>query len=493
MIVSPSPIGTQVAGIRYTTLSSFVLDFASSTSAKKGNSVTLKNTAPRLSPAQLEANFTDINPPLSPSQALEEGSRCLFCYDAPCIKACPTRINIPMFIHQIVTSDLAGSGKTILDANILGQSCGRVCPTSVLCEGMCVLNAEGKRPVSIGRLQRYAVDHVLKHRLRLFSPGAPTGFRVALIGAGPASLSCAFELRRRGHQTVVFDARSQPGGLNTYGIAAYKMRAQEALREIEMIREMGVEIRNGVTVSKDISFAQLESEFDAIFLGVGLGATDHLKIPGEDLEGSLDSLAFIEQTKSKSFADIVVGCRIAVIGGGNTAIDVVTAAHRLGAEDVCMIYRRGREEMSAFDYEYELAKKDGITFIWQATPTRIIGDRVVEKLECIRTVLGELDASGRRSPQIQPGTEFTLDVDMVVRALGQTKLVQFLRSIPQLELNKGRVVVDENTMQTGNPKYFAGGDCVNGAGEVVDAVAHGKAAAGGIHQMLASSTRRAHA
>jgi dihydropyrimidine dehydrogenase (NAD+) subunit PreT len=455
--------------------------------------VTLKHIAPRLSPAQLEENFADINPPLSPSQALEEGSRCLFCYDAPCIKACPTGINIPMFIHQIVTSDLTGSGKTILDANILGQSCGRVCPTSVLCEGLCVLNAEGKRPVSIGRLQRHAVDHILDNRIKLFSPGAPTGFKVALIGAGPASLSCAFELRRRGHEAVIFDARPQPGGLNTYGIAAYKMRAQEALREIEMIREMGVEIYNGVTVGKDIPFAKLESDYDAIFLGVGLGATDHLKIPGEDLEGSLDSLAFIEQTKAKNFADIVVGSRVAVIGGGNTAIDVVTAAHRLGAEEVFMIYRRGREEMSAFDYEYELAKKDGITFIWQATPTRILGDRAVEKLECVRTALGELDASGRRTPQIQPGTEFTLQVDMVVRALGQTKLVQFLRAISQLELDKGRVVVNEENMQTGNPKYFAGGDCVNGAGEVVDAVAHGKLAASGIHQMLASVPRRAHA
>jgi dihydropyrimidine dehydrogenase (NAD+) subunit PreT len=455
--------------------------------------VTLKQTAPKLTPAQLEANFADINPPLSPSQALEEASRCLFCYDAPCIKACPTAINIPMFIHQIMTADLVGSGRTILDANILGQSCGRVCPTSVLCEGMCVLNAEGKRPISIGRLQRHAVDHILDHRIKLFSPGPSTGYKIALIGAGPASLSCAFELRRRGHAAVIFDARPQPGGLNTYGIAAYKMRADEALREVEMIRDMGVEIRNSIKVGKDISIAQLESEFDAIFLGVGLGTTDHLKIPGEDLEGSLDSLAFIEQTKSKNFADIVVGRRVAVIGGGNTAIDVVTAAHRLGAEEVFMIYRRGPEEMSAFDYEYELAKKDSVTFVWQATPTRIIGDRVVEKLECVHTILGEPDASGRRTPQIRPGSEFTLEVDMVVRALGQTKLVQFLRDIPQIALDSGRIVVNTKTMQTDNPKYFAGGDCVNGAGEVVDAVAHGKLAASGIHQMLAGVTWRAHA
>ncbi len=454
--------------------------------------MTLKQTAPKLSPEQLEANFADINPPLSSSQALEEASRCLFCYDAPCIKACPTAINIPTFIHQIITGDLAGSGKTILDANVLGHSCGRVCPTSVLCEGVCVLNSEGKRPVAIGRLQRFAVDHVLDHKLRLFQPAPPTGFKVALIGAGPASLSCAFELRRLGYAAVIFDARKQPGGLNTYGIAAYKMRAQEAQREVDMIREMGVEIRNGVTVGKDISLAQLEGDFDAIFLGVGLGATDHLKIPGEDLEGSIDSLAFIEQTKSKAFADIVVGRRIAVIGGGNTAIDVVTAARRLGAEEVLMVYRRSSEEMSAFEYEYDLAKKDGVTFVWQAIPTRILGERAVEGLECVRTVLGKPDASGRRSPELLPGSEFILDVDMVVRALGQTKLLEFLRAIPQLQLDRGRIVVSDS-MQTGNPKYFAGGDCVNGAGEVVDAVAHGKAAAAGIHQMLMGITRRAHA
>ena len=455
--------------------------------------MTLKNIAPKLTATQLEANFADINPRLSPAQALEEASRCLFCYDAPCIKACPTRIDVPRFIHQILTTDLVGSAKTILDANILGHSCGRVCPTSVLCEGLCVLNGEGKRPVSIGRLQRYAVDHVLDRGLRLFSPGAATGFRVALIGAGPASLSCAFELRRRGHEAVIYDSRLQPGGLNTYGIAAYKMRASESQRELELISNMGVEIRNGVTVGKDISIAELEAGFDAIFLGIGLGATDELEIPGEELEGSLDSLSFIEQTKSKEFSEVVVGRRVAVIGGGNTAIDVVTAARRLGAEEVFMVYRRSQEEMSAFDYEYELAKKDGVTFIWRAVPKRIIGERVVEKLECLRTVPGEPDTSGRRKPEIQQGSEFTIDVDMVVRALGQTKLTELLMSIPRLRLDRGRVVVDEKTMETGNPKYFAGGDCVNGAGEVVDAVAHGRTAAAGIDEKLASLRRRAHA
>ena len=453
----------------------------------------LKETAPKLPAAELERNFADINPPLTASQALEEGSRCLFCYDAPCQKACPTGIDVPMFIRQILTGNIKGSAKTILEANVLGHSCGRVCPTSVLCEGACVLNGEGKRPVMIGRLQRHAVDHVLDNNISLFAPGKPNGKRVALIGGGPASLSCAFYLRLEGYETVIFDAHPKPGGLNTYGIAAYKMRADESVRETGMIREMGVEFRCGVTVGKDISLAQLEKEYDAVFIGIGLGDTEKLGIEGESLEGSMDALTFIEQTKTRKFTDVTVGKRVAVIGGGNTAIDVATAAKRLGAEDVYMVYRRGREEMSAFDYEYELAQADGVKFIWQTAPVRIMGNGRVEALECERTELGAPDASGRRSPVIVRDSAFTLPVDMVVRALGQMKKTDFLKSISGLQLDCGKIVADEQTLQTGNPKYFAGGDCLGGAAEVVDAVADGKRAAAGIHSFLSAGTRRAHA
>lgn len=453
----------------------------------------LKETAAKLPAEQLEKNFADINPPLTPSQALEAGSRCLFCHDAPCIKACPTGIDIPMFIRQIITGNLKGSAKTILDANMLGHSCGRVCPTSVLCEGACVLNGEGKEPVDIGRLQRYAVDHVLDNNIKLYKPGAPNGMKVALIGGGPASLSCAAELRKRGYGAVIFDAHPEPGGLNTYGIAAYKMRAHEAVRETEMIRELGVEFRQNTMVGKDVTIAQLEKEYDAVFIGIGLGKTDALGIPGEDLSGCMDALTFIEETKKKKFSDVEVGRRVAVIGGGNTAIDVVTAAKRLGAEIVYMVYRRGPQEMSAFEYEYDLAKADGITFVWNAAPKRVIGNAkgLVEALECSRTELGAPDGSGRRSPQIMAGGEFQLQVDMVVKALGQQKKTDFLGQISGVKLDKGRVAVHEETMQTANPKYFAGGDCVNGAGEVVDAVAHGKRAALGIDAML--QQRREHA
>jgi dihydropyrimidine dehydrogenase (NAD+) subunit PreT len=448
----------------------------------------LKDSAPKLPLEQLERNFADINPPLTEAQALEEGSRCLFCHDAPCIKACPTGIDVPQFIRQILTGNRRGSARTILEANILGQSCARVCPTSVLCEGACVLNYEGKRPVEIGKLQRYAVDPIVTGGVQLFRAGKDNGHRVALIGAGPASLACAFELRKLGYRTLIFDANPQPGGLDTYGIAAYKIRAAETLKEIEMIRSLGVEIRSGVAVGKDVSIADLERDYDAIFIGVGLGETDDLQIPGEDLSGCRDAISFIEETKSKSFDKVHIAKRVAVIGGGNTAIDVVTAARRLGAEEVYMVYRRSRDEMSAFDYEYELAKQDSATFVWQALPVRILGNsNGVEALECVRTRRGEKDSSGRSAYVPIPGSEFRLEVGMVVKALGQKRKTEFLNTIPNLELKGGRVVVDLATMRTSNPRYFAGGDCVNGGGEVVDAVAHGKRAAAGIHQALAQN------
>src|SRR5258708_18502540 len=425
-----------------------------------------KDPATKLSLEQLEKNFTDINPPLTEAQALEEGSRCLFCHDAPCIKACPTEIDVPQFIRQILTGNLRGSARTILEANIMGQSCARVCPTSVLCEGACVLNAEGKKPVEIGKLQRYAVDPVIASGMQLFKAGAPNGYRVALIGGGPASLACAAELRKLGYLTVIFDANPQPGGLDTYGIAAYKMRAHEALKEIEMIRTLGVEIRSGVSVGQDVNVADLERDYDAVFIGIVLGGTDDLGIPGEELQGCRDALSFIEETKSKRFDQMTIAKRVAVIGGGNTAIDVVTAARRLGAEEVYMVYRRSQAEMSAFDYEYELAKQDCVTFVWQTLPVRVVdnGKGHVQALECLRTqgAPKNKDQRGRSSFVPVPGTEFRLDVEMVVKALGQKRKLEFLQQISKLELKNGRVAVDPQNMRTANPRYFAGGDCVNG-------------------------------
>lgn len=447
----------------------------------------LKEPAAQLPLEQLEKNFADINPPLTPAQALEAGSRCLFCHDAPCIKACPTGIDVPQFIRQIMTGNLRGSARTILSANILGQSCARVCPTSVLCEGACVLNAQGRKPVEIGRLQRYAVDPVIASGRKLFKAGPSNGKKVALIGAGPASLACAAELRQRGYAAVIFDANPQPGGLDTYGIAAYKMRAGDVLKEIEMVRALGVEIRSNTAVGRDISLAQLEKDYDAIFIGIGLGATDDLRIPGEELDGCVDALSFIEKTKTSSFDKVSIARRVAVAGGGNTAIDAVTAARRLGAEEVFMVYRRSPEEMTAFDYEYDLAKQDCVTFLWQSLPVRVLGNGRVEGIECVRTQPGEKDGRGRRTFTPISGSEFRLDVGMFIKALGQRRRTDFLQQIARLELKNGCVTVTPETMQTSNPKYFAGGDCVNGGGEVVDAVAHGKRAALGIARMLERS------
>ncbi len=444
----------------------------------------LVNIAPKLQPEEYERNFGDISPPLTRQQALLESARCLFCYDAPCIKACPTRIDVPSFIKKIVTGNLKGSARVILTANILGESCGRVCPTEVLCEGACVMNKEGQKPIEIGRLQRYAVDYALDNDIQFFRAGAPNGRRVACIGSGPASLACAADLAQWGYEVVVYDKNPMPGGLNTYGIAAYKTRAWESVREVKMVEDLGVKFRQGVEVGNEVPLSDLQKQFDAIFIGVGLGETGELHLPGEELEGVHSAIEFIESTKTRPFETIDVGCRVLVIGAGNTAIDVVTAARRLGAQHVFIVYRRGEREMSAFRYEYELAQKDGVVFCWNTQPVRIVGNSHVEGLECVRT---RLVGAGRQARvEALPSAEFVIPADMVVRALGQQPMLRFLESVPGLALNAGRVVVDPETGQTGNPKYFAGGDCVNGGREVVDAVAEGMRAARGIDKTVGS-------
>jgi dihydropyrimidine dehydrogenase (NAD+) subunit PreT len=448
----------------------------------------LRETAPKLTPEQYEKNFADITPPMNARQAAIEAARCLYCFDAPCTIACPTRIDVPGFIKRIMTGNVQGAARVILEANILGESCGRVCPTEVLCEGACVMHEKGEEAIEIGRLQRYAVDHVLDRNIRLFHAGAPNGRRVACIGSGPASLACAAQLARRGYQVTVFDRGELPGGLSTYGIAAYKTRAADSLREVEMVKSLGVEFRQRTEIGRDVSFDRLEKDFDAVFIGVGLGETWAMDIPGENLKGVYGALEFIERTKVLPFAQVSVGRRVACIGGGNTAIDVVTAARRLGAETVYLIYRRSEREMSAFRYEYELAKKDGVNFLWQTQPVRILGkEGVVTGLECVRTQLGEPDARGRRTPETIPDSSFMIELDMIIRAVGQKPVTEFLHAVKGIELRKNGTVVADERHQTGNPKYFAGGDCANGGREVVDAVAEGMAAARGIHAWLAAS------
>jgi dihydropyrimidine dehydrogenase (NAD+) subunit PreT len=447
----------------------------------------LRDSAPKLPPDQYEKNFAEISPLMTPRQAAIESSRCLYCFDAPCTIACPTHIDVPAFIKKISTRNLRGSAREILSVNILGHGCGRVCPTEVLCEGACVMHEKGESPIEIGRLQRYAVEHVLANHIQLFTAGAPNGKRVACIGSGPASLACGAELAKHGYTVTVYDRNELPGGLNTYGIAAYKARAADSLREVELIKRLGVKFCQKIEVGRDVSFADLEKQFDAVFIGVGLGETWPLDLPGENFHGVHGAIEFIEKTKIRAFPEVELGRRIACIGAGNTAIDVVTAARRLGAESVYLIYRRGEPEMPAFAYEYELAKQDGVSFLWQTQPVRVLGENgVVTGLECLRTRLGSPDAKGRRSPVPIPGTEFKLDVDMVVRAVGQKPTTDFLHSLKGLEINRDGTVKINDRHQTGNPKYFAGGDCTNGGKEVVDAVAEGMAAAKGLDLWLGS-------
>jgi dihydropyrimidine dehydrogenase (NAD+) subunit PreT len=449
----------------------------------------LRETPPKLTPEQYEQNFADITPPLNPRQAAIEAARCLYCFDAPCTIACPTHIDVPGFIKRIMTHNVRGAARVILEANILGESCGRVCPTEVLCEGACVMHEKGEEAIEIGRLQRYAVDHVLDRNIRLFQAGAPNGRRVACIGSGPASLACAAGLARLGYAVTVFDRGELPGGLGTYGIAAYKTRVTDSLREVEMVKSLGVEFRQLIEVGRDVSFVQLEKDFGAIFIGVGLGETWAMNIPGEDLDGVYGALEFIERTKTLPFDQVSIGRRVACIGAGNTAIDVVTAARRLGSDAVYLVYRRSEHEMSAFRYEYELAKKDNVTFLFQAQPVRVLGaSGQVTGLECVRTRLGAPDQRGKRSPELIPGSNFSIEVDMVVRAVGQKPVTEFLSAVQGIELRKnGTLVVADQTRQTGNPKYFAGGDCVNGGSEVVDAVAEGMAAARGIDSWISAT------
>ena len=447
----------------------------------------LHETAPKLVPEQYEQNFADIRPAMSARQAAVEAARCLYCFDAPCIHACPTRIDVPAFIQKISTGNLRGSARVILSANILGESCGRVCPTEVLCEGACVMHEKGETPIEIGRLQRYAVDYVRSRKMELFRRGAPNGKRVACIGAGPASLGCAAELAKWGYQVTVYDRNEFPGGLNTYGIAAYKTRASDSIREVEMIRDLGVQFRQKVEAGRDVAFADIEKQFDAIFIGVGLSETRELKIPGENLHGVFGAMEFIEKTKVQPFEEVEIGARVACIGGGNTAVDVVTAARRLGAEMVYLIYRGGEREAPAFAYEVELAKKDAVVFLWHTQPVRVLGrGGAVTGLQCARTRPGSREAKGGRDAEPVPGTEFTLDVDMVVRAVGQKPVTGFLGVVNGLELNANGTVQINHWGQTGNPKYFAGGDCTNGGREVVDAVAEGMTAARGVDAWLGS-------
>ncbi|MEO6051502.1 MAG: NAD(P)-dependent oxidoreductase [Pyrinomonadaceae bacterium] len=435
---------------------------------------------------QIEQNFSEINPALSAAEAGVEANRCLYCYDAPCMHACPTHIDVPSFIKKIASGNLHGSARVIFDANPIGATCARVCPVEVLCEGACVEKTLLKKPIEIGRLQRYATDYAMASDRQIFEKGEANGKSVGIVGSGPAGLSCASYLARLGYDVTVYERRELAGGLDTYAMAEYKMPQKVSLDEAEHIARMGVkfmlntEITGGGDEAEElggavnrVSMTLLREWHDAIFLGVGLGNTNQLGIPGEDHDGVYDALEFIERIKTRDWKNVPLGKTVAVIGAGNTAIDAVTQAKRLGAEKVIMVYRRTVKDASAYEYELELARKDGVEFVWQAAPIGIMADddnKRVTGLRCERTD-GSLEL-------------FEIHCDMVIKAVGQQKMRSFFETVAGVAIDeKGRVVVNEN-MQTSDPKIFSGGDCANGGAEAVDAAQMGKHAAQGIHLRL---------
>jgi len=431
----------------------------------------------------LAANFAELDPPYLPDEAVAEAARCLFCYDAPCTRACPTHIDVPKFIRQVLHRNTLGAAETILDANIFGGSCARACPTEVLCEGACVDNTLLKAPVRIGRLQRHACDEAGEKRASFFSAGRDTGKTVAIVGAGPAGLACAHALRRFGHAVTVYDERELPGGLNTYAMACYKYDAEFSISEVnEILAIGGIDLRLSEHVTGQ-QIARLLADHDAVFLGVGLGKTSSLDIGGEDLDGVWEALDFIYQTHMMPLEECACGDNVLVIGGGNTAVDVATAAVRLGAAKVTIAYRRTEVDMPAFAYEYELSKSDGIAWEFAAAPLEIVGDNGVA---CGVRFARTRSLGDGRSAKLEniPGSEFTLEADMIVKALGQNPLSEWLGAVAGLKVERGRIVVDADTGATSVPKLFAGGDGVTKGAEVVDAVEGGKLAAAGIDAML---------
>jgi dihydropyrimidine dehydrogenase (NAD+) subunit PreT len=419
---------------------------------------------------QLREKFNELKPPLSPQAATIEANRCLYCFDAPCTTACPTHIDVPGFIKRIATGNLRGSALRILDANILGASCSRACPVDVLCEGACVMHKQGRHPIRIAQLQRHAMDafHASGEDL-VTAPRGSRHLRVACIGAGPASLACAAELCRQGARATVIERRPLPGGLNTYGVAEYKLRAVDSLREIELIHRMGVDFRFGVDIESDEDLKAIESEFDFIFLGIGLGAMQQLNIPGEESQGVMNALELIAAYKTGRIREL--SGTVVVIGAGNTAIDAANAARRLGAETVYLLYRRGERDMAAFDFEYEHSKVEGVQFLWRRQPSVIRTDAHGLLLDTVQV----REVGNTLLPV--PDSQFTIACNLVIPAIGQSPMTTLMREFCHIDVHEGKIVADRATGQTRNPRYFAGGDCINGGREVVDAVADGKRSA----------------
>ncbi|MBK9257249.1 MAG: NAD(P)-dependent oxidoreductase [Saprospiraceae bacterium] len=428
----------------------------------------------RLKPDEYAEYFSDIHPPFETSEAAAiEANRCLFCYDAPCMKSCPTSIDVPKFIKQIATENIKGSAHTILSSNIMGAGCSKVCPVEKLCEGACVYNLMHEKPIQIARLQRYSTEKALENHWQLFKRKESVGKKVAVIGAGPAGLSCAHSLSREGVDVTIYEKESKGGGLMTYGIAAYKVTPEFCETEVNYITSIGgIDIKYNQELGKNIHLESLRQQYDAVYLAFGVGLARQLEIPGEDLDGVVDAISFIYELRSNDFSTIPVGDKVAVIGMGMTAIDAATQAKRLGAKEVTLIYRRTQDEMPCTEHELNIAKLDGCQIIWLASPKEILGNNGrVTHLECDIMKLEEADTSGRKSP-VKTGETFTLNVDMVIKAAGQMPYTNLVET-ERISNSNGKVMVNAKSVTNLNG-VFAGGDCVNGGKEVVDAVQAGK-------------------
>jgi dihydropyrimidine dehydrogenase (NAD+) subunit PreT len=435
-------------------------------------------------PEEKSRSLSEQLPPLTENAAAVESDRCLFCYDAPCTHACPTHIDIPGFIKRISSGNLRGSAQVIYTSNLLGATCARVCPVQELCEGACVLGADHK-PIAIGRLQRHAMDYAREHHVTPINTAASTGHRVAAIGAGPAGLSCAGELARRGHSVTIFEKRRLPGGLSTYGIIGLREPMEIALDEARMIQDLGVEIQSERELGKDISMAELQSEYDAVVLSAGLGQTSGLGIDGE--HAIIDGLEFIEASKTEP-AKTKIGQNVLVIGAGNTAIDCATIARRIGGGHVTMVYRRSEREMTCYEHEYRFAREEGIEFRFLSHPSRVLlnGEGPIG-LVCLRVDLGAPDSSGRPAPMPVSGSEFVLEADQIIKAVGQQRPP--LAELLGLRTANGFIAVNED-FETSLPDVYAIGDCIrsHGAASTVMAVQDGKIAAAAIGRKMKTRT-----
>lgn len=428
--------------------------------------------------AEFLANFAQKKPLMDKNEAYYESARCLFCYDAPCMNACPTGIDIPLFIKQIHTGNIIGAAQTIYQYNWMGNACGKVCPTEELCEGACVHNLQKVKPIEIGRLQNFATDAAMSGDRNLFEPGPDNGRKVAIIGAGPAGIACAAELRTKGYSVDVFEAKSQPSGLNLYGVAPYKITNEEAVNEVLWLqKQLGFNIFYNQPIQDAETLKKLESTYDAIFLGVGLGPTARLNIEGEDLPHVIGAVEFVEILRTKMH-ETEVPPRVVVIGGGNTAMDVASESARMGAEQVILVYRRGRNQMGAYEFEYQTILKSGVQTRFHANPQKITESGVW----FIRTE----EQNGKL--QEIPGSAFFVEADLVIKATGQAKCKPLFELIGGLELNANGTIKVNHRYQTTQPAYFAGGDAVNGGAEVVNGAFEGKMAAQGIHQWLNEKT-----